>query len=346
MPFVHALLTFFLLVGGVVVPLFAAEKSMQTATFAGGCFWCMVKPFDQYEGVEKVVVGYTGGTAANPTYKEVCDGKTGHVEAVQMSFDEKKISYEQLLTIFWRQIDPTDDGGQFADRGTSYRTAIFYHDAEQKTAAEKSREALQKEKRFDKPIRTEILPAGDFYPAEEHHQNYYIKNPLPYAKYFAGSGRKNFLATQWKSRQPGSEELQKRLTPLQFAVTQHDKTEPAFCNEYWNNDADGIYVDVVDGRPLFSSKDKFDAGCGWPSFSKPIDLLAIVKKSDTSLKMQRTEVRSFSADSHLGHVFSDGPATLGGLRYCINSASLRFVPKEKMREEGYADWLPLFKNDE
>ena len=334
-------LTFLLLVG-LAVPLFAGKKSMRTATFAGGCFWCMVKPFDQYEGVEQVVVGYTGGTVAQPTYKDVCGGKTGHVEAVRLTFDEQKISYEQLLAIFWRQIDPTDDAGQFADRGTSYRTAIFYHDAEQKAAAEKSRETLQKEKRFDKPILTEIRPADIFYPAEEYHQHYYQKNPLPYAKYFTGSGRKDFLATRWKSTVPEPEALKNRLTPLQFAVTQLNKTEPAFRNEYWNNDAEGIYVDVVDGRPLFSSKDKFDAGCGWPSFSKPIDRLAVVEKSDTSLNMKRTEVRSFAANSHLGHIFDDGPANLGGLRYCINSASLRFVPKEKLREEGYADWLPLF----
>ena len=316
---------------------------MKTATFAGGCFWCMVKPFDQYEGVEKVVVGYTGGAAPHPTYKEVCEGKTGHVEAVRITFDEKKISYEQLLAIFWRQIDPTDDGGQFADRGTSYRTAIFCHDAAQKAAAEESRNSLQKEKRFAKPIRTEILPVGEFYTAEEYHQDYYKKNPLPYAKYFAGSGRQKFLAAQWKPQRPEPEELRKRLTPLQFEVTQRDKTEPAFRNEFWNNQAEGIYVDVVDGRPLFSSKDKFDSGCGWPSFSKPIDRLAVIEKSDASLNMQRTEIRSFSADSHLGHVFNDGPAKLGGLRYCINSASLRFVPKEKMCEEGYGNLLPLFE---
>jgi len=315
---------------------------MKTATFAGGCFWCMVKPFDQYEGVEKVVAGYTGGTTPHPTYKEVCEGKTGHVEAVRITFEEKKISYEQLLAIFWRQIDPTDDGGQFADRGTTYRTAIFYHDAAQKAAAEESRNTLQKEKRFTKPIRTEILPVGEFFAAEEYHQDYYKKNPLPYAQYFAGSGRKEFLATPWPPQRPEPEELKKRLTPLQFEVTQREKTEPAFRNDYWDNHAEGIYVDVVDGRPLFSSKDKFDSGCGWPSFSKPIDRLAVVEKSDTSQNMKRTEIRSFSADSHLGHVFNDGPAKLGGLRYCINSASLRFVPKRKMLEEGYGNLLSLF----
>ncbi len=316
---------------------------MKIATFAGGCFWCMVKPFDRYEGVAKVVAGYTGGMVPNPTYREVCDGGTGHVEAVQIHFDEKKISYEQLLAIFWRQIDPTDDGGQFADRGSSYRTAIFYHDDRQKAAAEKSRDSLQNEKRFSQPIRTAILPAKEFFPAEDDHQNYYRKNPTPYARYFAGSGRQTFLATTWNAERPNPETLKNRLTKLQFDVTQNDKTEPAFRNDFWDNHAEGIYVDVVDGRPLFSSKDKFDSGCGWPSFSKPIDRMAVVEKSDRSLNMERTEIRSFSADSHLGHVFSDGPKTLGGLRYCINSASLRFVPKEKMREAGYGDLLRLFE---
>ena len=338
------LLPFFLLVGGFAVPLAATEKSMKTATFAGGCFWCMVKPFDHYDGVEKVVVGYTGGTAVHPTYKEIGEGKTGHVEAVRISFDERMISYDQLLVIFLRQIDPTDDGGQFTDRGTMYRTAVFYHDAEQKAAAEKSLNSLQKY--FTKPISTKTLPAGTFYPAEAYHQDYYKKNPLPYAQYFAGSGRKDFLETQWKPQRADPAELKKRLTPLQFAVTQQDKTEPAFRNEYWNHDAEGIYVDVVDGRPLFSSQDKFDSDCGWPSFSKPIDRLALVEKTDLSLDRKRMEVRSFSADSHLGHVFNDGPAKLGGRRYCINSASIRFIPKEKMREEGYGHLLENEKTKE
>jgi peptide methionine sulfoxide reductase msrA/msrB len=343
MPLNPILLTLLLLAGVLTIPVFAAERSMKTATFAGGCFWCMVKPFDQYEGVEKVVAGYTGGNVPNPTYKAVQTGRTGHVEAVRITFDEKKISYEQLLAIFWRQIDPTDDGGQFVDRGTQYRTAIFYHDDAQKAIAEKSKETLQRENRFgNRPIRTVILPAEAFFPAEVYHQDYYKKNPIPYAQYVAQSGRTEFQAMQWNSSRPNAAELQNRLTQRQFAVTQLDQTEPAFQNEFWNHKAEGIYVDIVDGCPLFSSKDKFDSGCGWPSFAKPIDQAAVVQKPDTSMNMRRTEVRSFTANSHLGHVFNDGPAKLGGLRYCINSASLRFIPKEKMREEGYADWLSLF----
>jgi peptide methionine sulfoxide reductase msrA/msrB len=318
-------------------------ETMQKATFAGGCFWCMVKPFDQFDGVIFVTSGYTGGTVPNPAYKTVCDGKTGHVEAVQIIFDPKKISYEQLLTLFWRQIDPTDDGGQFNDRGLSYRTAIFYHNEEQKRFAEASRNALEKEKRFSKPIVTKILPVAEFYKAEAEHQNFYKTNPEHYERYVKNSGRLHFQAKNWDKKHLDRKELQKRLTKIQFDVTQNSATEPAFRNEYWNNHAEGIYVDIVDGTPLFTSKDKFDSNCGWASFSKPITDTKIVEKSDFSHGMKRIEVRSFSANSHLGHVFNDAPKTLGGLRYCINSAAVRFVPKEKMLEEGYGDLLPLLK---
>jgi peptide methionine sulfoxide reductase msrA/msrB len=318
-------------------------ETMQKATFAGGCFWCMVKPFDQFDGVISVTSGYTGGTVPNPAYKTVCGGKTGHVEAVQIIFDPKKISYEQLLTLFWRQIDPTDDGGQFNDRGLSYRTAIFYHNEEQKRFAEASRDALEKEKRFSKPVVTKILPVAEFYKAETEHQNFYKTNPEHYERYVKNSGRLHFQTKNWDKNHLDRKELQKRLTKIQFDVTQNSATEPAFRNEYWNNHAEGIYVDIVDGTPLFTSKDKFDSNCGWASFSKPITDTKIVEKSDFSHGMKRIEVRSFSANSHLGHVFNDGLKTLGGLRYCINSAAVRFVPKEKMQEEGYGDLLPLLK---
>ncbi|GHT27321.1 peptide-methionine (R)-S-oxide reductase [Planctomycetales bacterium] len=315
-------------------------ETMHKATFAGGCFWCMVKPFDQFDGVESVSAGYTGGTVPNPTYKAVCGGKTGHVEAVQITFNPKKISYEQLLTLFWRQIDPTDDGGQFNDRGTSYHTVIFYHDDEQKRLAEASRDALKKEKRFSKPIATKILPVSEFYKAEAEHQNFYKTNPEHYETYSRSSGRLDFQAKNWDKKQPNQAELRKRLTKIQFDVTQNAATEPAFKNEYWDNHAEGIYVDVVDGTPLFTSKDKFDSGCGWPSFSKPITDTKIVERADYTLGMKRLEVRSFSSNSHLGHVFNDGPKERGGLRYCINSAAVRFIPKEKMKEYGYGDLLP------
>lgn len=314
---------------------------MELATFAGGCFWCMVAPFEKMDGVIKVVSGYTGGHKENPTYKEVCSGATGHYEAVQITFDPNQISYEKLLEIFWQQIDPTDPGGQFTDRGQSYQTAIFYHDEEQRRKAEASRKALDESGRFQKPVATKILPAKTFYPAEEYHQDYHKKNPFRYALYRQGSGRDAFIKKHWPK---DNSDLKARLTDLQYHVTQENGTEPPFKNEYWDNEREGIYVDIVSGEPLFSSKDKFNSGCGWPSFTKPIHSAAIEEKADLSHGMNRTEVRSKKADSHLGHVFPDGPGP-NGLRYCINSAALRFIPKEEMEKEGYGDYLILFDTE-
>lgn len=310
------------------------------ATFAGGCFWCMVKPFDELPGIKSVVSGYTGGHAENPTYEQVTAGITGHVEAVQITFDPGIFPYEKLLDIYWRQIDPTDTGGQFHDRGQSYQTAIFYHNEKQRQLAEESKRGLEKSGRFDKPIAVKILPAKPFYPAEEYHQDYYKKNPFHYRHYYEGSGRKAFIEKNWSVKKD-DEELKKRLTDIQYQVTQKSATERPFENEYWNNKKEGIYVDIVSGEPLFSSLDQFDAGCGWPSFTKPLHSHHIEEREDLSHSMIRTEVRSKYGDSHLGHVFADGPGP-AGLRYCINSAALRFIPKEDLEKEGYGEYKHLF----
>ncbi|CEN77274.1 peptide methionine sulfoxide reductase MsrA/MsrB [[Clostridium] sordellii] len=311
------------------------------ATFAGGCFWCMFKPFSNYDGVEKIIAGYTGGIAENPTYEEVCSEITGHLEAIQIVYDDTLVRYEDLLDIFWKQIDPTDEGGQFNDRGNRYKTAIFYHDENQKKLAIESKEALQKSNLFEDPIMTEILPAEKFYIAEEYHQDYYKKEPIHYELYFRGSGRYDFIKNNWDKNNINRDKLKESLSPIQFEVTQNDQTEPPFKNEYWDNKDEGIYVDIVSGDVLFTSRDKFDSGCGWPSFTKPVSEKVLREKSDFSHGMYRTEVRSTKANSHLGHVFDDGPKESGGLRYCINSAALKFIPKDKMKEMGYENYLNL-----
>ncbi|MFA5342009.1 MAG: peptide-methionine (S)-S-oxide reductase MsrA [Clostridia bacterium] len=311
---------------------------------AGGCFWGTEKYFSVIKGVKDTEVGYANGNTENPTYQQVCHENTGHAETVKIIYDDNEASLEFLLDMFYDVIDPTSVNRQGNDAGTQYRSGIYYTDESDLAVITKSIHNLQD--RYEKPIAIEIMPLLNYYPAEGYHQKYLDKNPNGYCHISPSKMHKAKAAEQTKYIKKNDNELKKALTVMQYEVTQNSATEPPFRNEYFDNKKAGIYIDITSGEPLFLSVDKFDSGCGWPSFTKPIDMKKIKQKTDFKHNMIRTEVRTALSDSHLGHVFTDGPENKGGLRYCINSASLRFIPIEDMEKEGYKELIPLLLNQE
>ncbi|MEM9336805.1 MAG: peptide-methionine (R)-S-oxide reductase MsrB [Patescibacteria group bacterium] len=349
-----------------VAPIAAPPINTTTAMVAGGCFWCVEADLEKLPGVISVVSGYAGGTSENPTYDDY--NKNGHREVVEVTYNPNVVSFEEILIYTMKHTDPTDDDGSFGDRGDYYSTAFYYETPEQLAIIENLIEEVDEFGPYDKPLAIDVEERPAFWPAEDFHQDYYkgTLSQVKYRFYRNASGRDRFIeqfwgddtdaSLHWRTEtssisnaswasfvKPADEILRQTLTPEQYRITQEDGTERSFNNEYWDNKEEGIYVDVVSGEPLFSSTHKFDSGTGWPSFTRPIDYNFVTEHDDYKLIVRRTEIRSSIADSHLGHVFNDAPAELGGIRYCMNSASLRFIPKENMLAEGYGAFLYLFE---
>lgn len=317
----------------------------RTIYLAGGCFWGTEHFFKQVRGVVNTDVGYANGHTEHPSYEDVCRKETGHAETVRVDYDSTVIGLDEILSLYLLTVDPTSLNRQGNDVGTQYRTGVYYTDTTDRTTIDRVLDAYAQ--KIGKPLAIEREVLTKFYRAEDYHQDYLEVKPNGYChlgpELFQVA--RNYRPKGEKPRYTklSQEELKKKLTPIQYAVTQESGTERAFTGEYWDEKREGIYVDITTGEPLFVSTDKFDSGCGWPSFSRPIDPQLIAELEDRSHGMQRVEVRSKTGNAHLGHVFTDGPKELGGLRYCINSASLRFIPKADMEREGYGKYLPLVK---
>ncbi|MDE6337231.1 MAG: peptide-methionine (R)-S-oxide reductase MsrB [Muribaculaceae bacterium] len=318
---------------------------IKTIYLAGGCFWGTAHLFSLVSGVIATIAGYANSIVPDPSYKLVCTGLTEAAETVKVEYDDSKVSLTDLLSLYFRSIDPLSLNRQGGDVGTQYRTGIYYTDKADAPVIEAMLATLQR--RYKEPIAIEYGPLKNFYPAEEYHQDYLVKNPNGYCHVDpslfkeAREMKPHVADTPASEKKIDKEELRRRLTPLQWEVTQNGATERPYINEYDEEFRPGIYVDITDGTPLFVSSRKYNSGCGWPAFTRPIDDSLITEHRDTSFGRIRTEVRSASSGAHLGHVFPDGPQEDGGLRYCINSASLRFIPLEKMEEEGYGKYIPL-----
>lgn len=321
----------------------SSKPEQKEIYLAGGCFWGLEKYIHEIPGVISTEVGYANGKTECPTYEEVCRNNTGHAETVYVKYNPQRISLNFLLQLYFDVIDPVSVNRQGNDVGIQYRTGIYYVDSNDLPIIQKSIEELQK--KFDQPIAIEVKQLENYYKAEEYHQKYLDKNPQGYCHISRKQIEKvkNVVVDPNLYTPLPKEQLKQELSDIEFKVTQQNKTEPPFKNKYWNHYEPGIYVDITSGEPLFLSTDKFESGCGWPSFSKPIDPYVIREKEDTSHGMIRTEVKSRVSNAHLGHVFNDGPREKGGYRYCINSASLRFIPKDKMENEGYGYLLPYVK---
>lgn len=350
-------------VPSTIVP---SAPDLRTMLVAGGCFWCVESDLEKLPGVVSVVSGYAGGTTKNPTYKNYASG--GHREVVEVTYDANQVSYEDILIVTMKTTDPTDDNGTFGDRGDKYSAAFYYEDVTQKALIDTLIREVDEQGPYDKPLAIDVEVRPTFWPAEDYHQDYYkgTLTQLKYQYYRNASGRNDFIKRYWGTDvgptlpwrnqpnlsttnqpsymwndyvKPDQAELQATLEATAFKVTQKNGTERAGTSPLDKNVEKGIYVDILSGEPLFSSKDKFDSGTGWPSFVRPITATAVTEHEDRALFSVRTEIRSAIADNHLGHVFTDGPRDRGGLRYCMNGVALRFVPEAEMVAAGYGDFL-------